>query len=94
MWLKYAQRNLPVGFLPNTLCLYRHHQTSMINTTNLFELELVHHFMVRHGDLLDRFEPRGTVFGVDRQKIAELRNADTLPIDDKILRRASTISGR
>ena len=79
MWLKYAQRNLPVGFLPNTLCLYRHHETSMINTTNLFESDLVHHFMVRHGDLLNRFEPRATVFGVDRQKIAELRQAERSP---------------
>ncbi len=79
MWLKYAQRNLPVAFLPNTLCLYRHHQTSMINTTNLFESDLVHHFMVRHGDLLNRFEPRATVFGVDRQKIAEFRQAERSP---------------
>jgi len=79
IWLKYAQRNLPVAFLPNTLCLYRHHQTSMINTTNLFESDLVHHFMVRHGDLLNRFEPRATVFGVDRQKIAEFRQAERSP---------------
>ena len=75
MWLKFAQRELPVGFVPNILCLYRHHQTSMINTTNMFETELVHHFMDHYGDLLNQYEPRATIFGVDRKKIAEFREA-------------------
>jgi GT2 family glycosyltransferase len=75
MWLRFAQHDYPVGFVPNTLCLYRHHDTSMINTTNLFEPELVHHFLAHYGDLLDRFEPRARVFGVDREKIAELASA-------------------
>jgi GT2 family glycosyltransferase len=69
MWLRFAQKDYRVGFIPNILCLYRHHQTSMLNTTNLFEIELVHHFMDRFGDLLERFEPRSTVFGVEREKI-------------------------
>ena len=73
MWLKFAQRRVPVGFLPNILCLYRHHDTSMINTTNMFEVDLVHHFMDHYGDLLNQYEPRATIFGVDRQKIAEFR---------------------
>nr|MBA2742716.1 glycosyltransferase family 2 protein [Chthoniobacterales bacterium] len=96
MWLKYARCGLPVCFVPNILCLYRHHETSMINTTNLFESDLVHHFMIRHGDLLNQFEPRTTVFGVDRQKIATFRNANDLPIDDGIPRRekASSMPGR
>jgi hypothetical protein len=84
MWLKFAQRDLPVGFVPNTLCLYRHHDTSMINTTNLFETELVHHFMDHYGDLLAHYEPRATVFGVDRQKIAEFRKSQQLPIADGV----------
>jgi GT2 family glycosyltransferase len=74
MWLRFAHHNQAVGFVPNTLCLYRHHETSMINTTNLFEKELVEHFMRNYGELLGRFEPRATVFGVDRQKIAGLAN--------------------
>ncbi|MBA3762128.1 MAG: glycosyltransferase [Chthoniobacterales bacterium] len=86
MWLKYAQADLPVGFIPNTLCLYRHHETSMINTTNLFESDLVHHFMNRYGDLLDRFETRATVFGVDRKKTGAFREAKQLPIDDELPR--------
>lgn len=70
LWLRLAQRGDMVAFVPNTLCLYRHHTTSMINTTNLFELELVHCFIERYGDMLDRFEPRATVFGVQREKLA------------------------
>ena len=66
MWLRFAHHDQAVGFVPNTLCLYRHHETSMINMTNLFERELVDHFMRNYGELLDRFEPRATVFGVDR----------------------------
>ncbi|MFN2509159.1 MAG: glycosyltransferase [Chthoniobacterales bacterium] len=74
MWLRFALHDLPVAFVPNTLCLYRHHDSSMINTTNLFESALVHHLIEQYGELLDRFEPRAKVFGVDREKIAELRN--------------------
>lgn len=70
LWLRIAQRGDAVTFVPNTLCLYRHHQTSMINTTNLFERELVECFLARYGDLLARFEPRATVFGVKREKLA------------------------
>ena len=69
MWLRFAQKDYRVGFIPNILCLYRHHQTSMLNTTNLFEIELVHHFINRFGELLGRYEPRSTVFGVERDKI-------------------------
>ena len=69
MWLRFAQRHYEVAFLPNILCLYRHHETSMINTTNLFELELVHHFMGKYGDLVEAFEPRERLFGVERSKI-------------------------
>jgi GT2 family glycosyltransferase len=69
MWLRFAQKDYRVGFIPNILCLYRHHQTSMLNTTNLFEIELVHHFINRFRDLLGRYEPRSTVFGVERDKI-------------------------
>ncbi|MBA2271610.1 MAG: glycosyltransferase [Chthoniobacterales bacterium] len=96
MWLKFAQRDLPVAFVPNTLCLYRHHGTSMINTTNLFETELVHHFMDHYGDLLERYEPQGTVFGVDRQKIAEFRQSQQLPIDASVPKwdKASAVRAR
>lgn len=87
MWLKFAQRGLPVGFVPNILCLYRHHQTSMINTTNMFETELVHHFMDHYGDLLNQYEPRATIFGVDRQKIAEFRAAQPSPDSEGVEQR-------
>ena len=69
MWLRFAQANYAVAFVPNILCLYRHHDRSMINLTNLFESELVAHFLDRYGDLVARFEPRETLFGVTRDKI-------------------------
>ncbi len=76
MWLRLAQREESVGFVANTLCLYRHHETSMINTTNLFELDLVRHFLERYGALLERFEPRASVFGVERSKLAQFHLAE------------------
>ncbi|HEV3409558.1 MAG TPA: glycosyltransferase, partial [Chthoniobacterales bacterium] len=69
MWLKYVQRGCRVAFVPNTFCLYRHHDTSMINTTNLFEADLVQHFLEKYGELLECYEPRERVFGVDRDRI-------------------------
>jgi hypothetical protein len=41
----------------------------MLNVTNLFEHDLVSHFIQRFGDVVDRFEPRATLFGVEREKI-------------------------
>ncbi|HMJ06117.1 MAG TPA: glycosyltransferase [Chthoniobacterales bacterium] len=83
MWLRIAQHEERVAFVPNILCLYRHHEKSMINTTNLFETELVHHLLEHYGELLERFEPRAKVFGVEREKIAEFRArqpaAESLP---------------
>ena len=69
MWLRFAQHELPVAFLPNPLCLYRDHETSMLKSTNLFQAELVAHFAARFGDLVARFEPRAAVFGVARAKV-------------------------
>jgi glycosyltransferase involved in cell wall biosynthesis len=73
MWLRFAQNHHEVAFVPNILCLYRHHETSMINTTNLFELELVHHLMGKYADLVERFEPRERLFGVERTKIFQAK---------------------
>lgn len=69
MWLRFAQRQRRVAFVPNILCLYRHHETSMINTTTLFESDLVNHFLAVYGDLIDRFPLRERVFGIERSKL-------------------------
>jgi glycosyltransferase involved in cell wall biosynthesis len=69
MWLRFAWHKERVAFVPNILCLYRHHDTSMINVTNLFERDLVLHLHQRYGALVDQFEPRATIFGVERTKI-------------------------
>ena len=70
IWLRFAQRDLPVGFVPNILCLYRQHETSMINTTNLFAHELVRLFQERYQSLANRFAPREELFGVKRSELA------------------------
>ena len=70
MWLRFAQRDLPVGFVPNILCLYRQHETSMINTTNLFAHEFVRLFQERYHSLANRFAPREELFGVKRSELA------------------------
>lgn len=79
MWLRFAQGRHQVAFVPNILCLYRHHETSMINTTNLFESELVNHFIENYGDLLSRFPPRDHVFGIERGKLPQMREKEVLP---------------
>jgi glycosyltransferase involved in cell wall biosynthesis len=71
MWLRFAERDLPVAFVPNTLCLYRHHEQSMINSTNLFERDLVAFLMKRFSGLVDRYEPRETLFGIARRELAD-----------------------
>lgn len=77
MWLRFVQQNLKVAFVPNILCLYRHHETSMINVTNLFEIDLVECFMDRYGPLVDQFEPREMLFGVLRENIPALAGTKT-----------------
>jgi glycosyltransferase involved in cell wall biosynthesis len=69
MWLRFAQNDLPVGFVPNILCLYRQHEASMINTTNLFARELVSLFQKRYQSLADRFAPREKLFGIERERL-------------------------
>ncbi|HKS31274.1 MAG TPA: glycosyltransferase [Chthoniobacterales bacterium] len=77
MWLRFAQQDLPVGFVPNILCLYRQHQTSMINTTNLFAPELVGLFQERYQSLANRFAPREHLFGIKRGELTE--DSDATP---------------
>jgi hypothetical protein len=69
MWLRFAQQDLHVGFVPNILCLYRQHETSMINTTNLFARELVGLFQERYQALANRFAPREKLFGIRRSEL-------------------------
>ena len=69
MWLRFAQQDLHVGFVPNILCLYRQHETSMINTTNLFARELVELFQERYQSLASRFALREKLFGIKRSEL-------------------------
>ena len=78
LWLRFAADGKSVAFVPNILCLYRHHEISMINTTNLFELELGRHFLQNYGSLLERYPARERIFGLDRQRVLEAEIAPIL----------------
>ena len=66
LWLRIAEADLRVSFLPNVLCLYRHHEKAMSNTTNLFERELVAHLLEKYGSLIENYPPKRRLLGVDR----------------------------
>jgi glycosyltransferase involved in cell wall biosynthesis len=76
MWLRFAARGFSVGFVPNTLCFYRHHDKSMSNTTNLFEEELVRVLQERYQSLVDRYPARKKIFGMHRHKLRALAEDD------------------
>jgi len=76
MWLRFAAREFSVGFVPNTLCFYRHHEKSMSNTTNLFEAELVRVLQERYQSLADRYPAREKIFGIYRHKLPALAEHD------------------
>jgi len=66
LWLRIAGGGLSVSFLPNVLCLYRHHKSAMSNTTNLFERELVAHLVEKHRALIEKYPPKLRILGVKR----------------------------
>jgi glycosyltransferase involved in cell wall biosynthesis len=68
LWLRIANAGLRVSFLPNVLCLYRHHDRAMSNTTNLFERELVAHLFEKHRVLIEKYSPEWRILGVNRSR--------------------------
>jgi glycosyltransferase involved in cell wall biosynthesis len=71
LWLRIAQAKLPVTFLPNVLCLYRHHKTSMSITTNLFDRDLVAHLYEKYHALVEAYPPKNRLLGVNRSQVEE-----------------------
>jgi glycosyltransferase involved in cell wall biosynthesis len=71
LWLRIAGAGLPVSFLPNILCLYRHHETAMSNTTNLFERELVTHLFKKHRMLIEKYPPKRRILGINRSQFEQ-----------------------
>ena len=71
LWLRIAQAKLPVSFLPNVLCLYRHHETSMSITTNLFDRELVAHLYEKYHALVETYPPKNRILGINRLRFEE-----------------------
>jgi GT2 family glycosyltransferase len=71
LWLRIAGAGLRVSFLPNVLCLYRHHDRAMSNMTNLFERELVAHLVEKHHALIDKYPPKRRILGVKRTQLEQ-----------------------
>jgi glycosyltransferase involved in cell wall biosynthesis len=71
LWLRMAASHLSATLVPNILCLYRHHEAAMSNTTNLFEIELVRHLIQRYQPLIDEYEPQERVFGVEWSRLGK-----------------------
>ncbi len=71
LWLRIAGAGLCVSFLPNVLCLYRHHEKAMSNTTNLFECELVTHLFDKHRALIEKYPPKRRILGLNRSRFEE-----------------------
>jgi glycosyltransferase involved in cell wall biosynthesis len=69
LWLRIANAKLRVSFVPNVLCLYRHHETAMSNSTNLFELELVGHLFDKYRRLIETYSPKRRILGVNRSQL-------------------------
>ena len=70
LWLRMAAAHLKATMVPNILCLYRHHESAMSNTTNLFEVDLVRHLISRYERLIDEYQPKERVFGVEWDRLA------------------------
>src|SRR6266542_1297030 len=66
LWLRIAEAKLHVSFLPNVLCLYRHHERAMSITTNLFERELVAHVIEKYRSLIESYPPNRRILEVNR----------------------------
>ena len=71
LWLRIAQAEFRVSFLPNVLCLYRHHETSMSNTTKLFDRELVAYLIEKYHALVETYPLKNRILGVDRSRFKE-----------------------
>ncbi len=77
LWLRIAQADHRVSFLPNVLCLYRHHEKAMTNTTNLFERELVAHLLEKYDSLVEIYPPKRRLLGVNRSRFEDAVETST-----------------
>jgi glycosyltransferase involved in cell wall biosynthesis len=71
LWLRIANAKLGVSFVPNVLCLYRHHERAMSNATNLFELELVGRLFDKYCGLIETYSPKRRILGVTPLRFEE-----------------------
>ena len=63
LWLRLADVQATVAFVPNFIALYRLHSSSMINTTNLFQGEIVGYLQKKYKDLATLHSHTNRLFG-------------------------------
>ncbi|AKG24645.1 glycosyl transferase family 2 [Calothrix sp. 336/3] len=62
LWLKFAQANYDCKFIPQVLSYYRVHSESMINTTNIYALNLAKYFYQKFADLVTNHSHSEIIF--------------------------------
>jgi glycosyltransferase involved in cell wall biosynthesis len=63
LWLKLAQAGHQARFVAKILSEYRVHDSSMINTTNLYATAIAEHFRKKFKPLVDQYEDFDLLFG-------------------------------
>lgn len=69
LWLKIAQSNYSCKLIPTVLSCYRVHGESMINTTNIYALNLAKYFCHKFVKLANKYHASDMLFGFPKSEI-------------------------
>jgi glycosyltransferase involved in cell wall biosynthesis len=67
LWLKLAQLECECKLVPQVLCSYRVHSTSMINTTSYYTYSIAKYFSKKFSALVEQYSNLQTIFGFYRE---------------------------
>jgi glycosyltransferase involved in cell wall biosynthesis len=70
LWLRLAEANSRVEFVPNFVALYRSHSSSMINSTNLFQSDIIDYLAKKFSAFAQMHSHADKLFGIPKLKIA------------------------
>ncbi len=69
LWLKLALANYSCKLVPKVLSSYRVHSSSMINTTNLYALNIAKYFHIKFAKLAKKYTLQDCLFGFTKQDV-------------------------
>ncbi|MBD1837185.1 glycosyltransferase family 2 protein [Coleofasciculus sp. FACHB-501] len=69
LWLKLAQSDYACKLVPQVLCSYRVHTSSMINTTNYYTYNIAKYFVKKFAGFVEQYAHLDTLFGFKREDI-------------------------